>query len=1380
MPGRGKRNPDQPLANAVAVDESIPTWFQRYLESQEENRRQQEEFWRQQQQQIITTLSTNRANVSDTPETSDTGNQNQNTNVKSKLNTPARPPLLDSTTTFSKFRSWRNIWKDYSMLQKLEQFPLNIQQADFRSCLTEDMRNHLKCAIGIPEDNTFTIEEILDKIQQHFRQKRNVALDRVAFEGRKQEEGEDFDEFYVSIRKLAEEADLCEACVEQRLTTKIMASISQEDVRKKLLAVTPFPSLQTVVDICRSQEAASRDAKSLNGKVSIERIKKTNYQKNKTNQEKFLKKNCHRCGKEKHMFSNCPAKASKCHNCEKIGHWTEMCSLKKKSESKLQTTKQGKIGSIQIQDVHSAISQKTPRVKIKCKTTDGKNFCSTLAVPDTGAEISICGMNLVHKLQKTKKKLSPIKGQNLKAANGTSIETLGSITLEIQLHDSITIENVIVCKNQSELLLSWKACQNLNIISEDFPAQIKQLEIDRTSDQNMEGIIETKDMKTVLLEEFHDVFSSENHLKTMEGSPMKIHLTSDAQPFAIHNARPIPFAWKDEVKETLDDMVEKGILRQLEDEPTEWCHPMVVVPKPKGGVRICVDLTKLNKHVLRPRHPTVNTREAIRNISSEAKFFTTCDATHGYWQVPLEESSQALTTFLTPFGRYQYLRAPMGLTSTGDEYSRRGDEALNGIQNLQKVVDDVLLYDNHIETHTENVRKFLQRCRDKKITLNPKKFKFGQKEVDFVGYKVGTSGVTADPKKIEAIKKFPQPTSVTELRSFLGLVNQLGEFSSKISSTTTPLRGLLSTKNLFQWLPIHSQAFENTKEELCKPPTLKHFDPDRPTRIQTDASRLKGLGYALLQEYDDGWHLIQCGSRYLSPTESRYATIELELLAVTWSMDKCRLYLLGMKEFELIVDHRPLVSILDSKRLDEIENPRIQRLKEKLCLFSFKTTWVSGKKHAIPDALSRAPVDTPDRTDKEDEEESENHMRQIINIQEIINSDEDQDFNINPLENMAKSDDSYQQLKDSVVKGFPVDRKKSSSAILPYWNIRHSLSVDKELVLFGKRIVIPNNARKYVLKKLHSSHQGIEKTRRRARQVVYWPGINNDIATTVSSCAKCQEYRPSQCQEPIMSEPLPTRIFEEVSIDFFSQGGKEFLVYADRLSGWPTVVQFNRGDTKTHRLIHACRKCFSDLGVPVKLRSDGGPQFTSSAFKQFIRRYGVRHIISSPYYAQSNGHAEAAVKSIKTLISKTTINGNLNNDEYHEGLLEYRNTPREGGLSPAQIVFGHPLRSLVPAHQKSFDSKWSKLNNEFDRKISNLNKRTEKHYNKSSRPLESLKINCQVRLQNPASKRWDKIGIVVGIGRRRDYFVKLPCGKLVWRNRKFIRPTVESERDVTV
>ena len=296
----------------------------------------------------------------------------------------------------------------------------------------------------------------------------------------------------------------------------------------------------------------------------------------------------------------------------------------------------------------------------------------------------------------------------------------------------------------------------------------------------------------------------------------------------------------------------------------------------------------------------------------------------------------------------------MGLASSQDENCARGDEALQGIEQVEKLVDDNLIQGETTQEHLNTVVAVLNRYREHGITLNPKKVQLLQSAVRYVGYIVSSGGIKADPTKIEAISEFPAPTNITELQSFMGMANQLGGFTHLLSEAAGSLRDLLKPKNAFLWSPQHEEAFTKTKEILCSPHILVAFDPNLQTMLQTDASRLKGLGFALLQKHQETWKLVQAGSRFITETKSNYAMVELELLSVVWALRKCRIYLQGLPSFELIVDYKPLESILDTQTLDMVDNPRIQRLKEKLSAFIFYTTWRKGKDHVIPNALSRA------------------------------------------------------------------------------------------------------------------------------------------------------------------------------------------------------------------------------------------------------------------------------------------------------------------------------------------------------------------------------------------------------------------------------------------
>ena len=281
----------------------------------------------------------------------------------------------------------------------------------------------------------------------------------------------------------------------------------------------------------------------------------------------------------------------------------------------------------------------------------------------------------------------------------------------------------------------------------------------------------------------------------------------------------------------------------------------------------------------------------------------------------------------------------MGLTSSQDECCSRGDEAIQSIDRVEKVVDDILIHSSSPQDNLNTVVTVLNRCQHG-ITLNPEKFELLQTSVDYVGYRINSEGVKADPRKLEVIRKFPTPTNITELRLFMGLANQLRRLvglADQLSKAAEPLRVLMKSRNAFLWTPNHEAAFEETKNVLCSPPILAPFDPKLLTMLQTDASRLKGLGFALLQKHGDDWKLTQAGSRFITETESRYAMVKLELLGVVWAIRKCRTYLQGMPKFDVVVDHKPSESILNDQTMEMIDNPRIQRLKEKLCAYTFHT-----------------------------------------------------------------------------------------------------------------------------------------------------------------------------------------------------------------------------------------------------------------------------------------------------------------------------------------------------------------------------------------------------------------------------------------------------------
>ena len=249
-----------------------------------------------------------------------------------------------------------------------------------------------------------------------------------------------------------------------------------------------------------------------------------------------------------------------------------------------------------------------------------------------------------------------------------------------------------------------------------------------------------------------------------------------------------------------------------------------------------------------------------------------------------------------------------------------------------------------------------------------------------------------------------------------------------------------------------------------------------------------------------------------------------------WAAKKAHLFIAGA-DVELIVDHRPLISIINSKTLDQLSTPRIVHLKEKLTPYRLNAMWRPGIEHKVVDCFSQHPVEVPTEDDLAGEIEME-HTFRTLRMVRALDCDtgehiiEDQSLK-NLLEECAK-DDHYRNLIQVTTTGFPVKPDLLPPGVRPYWSIRDELTVDDGIVLWGARMIIPKAMRKEILQQLHASHQGQERTLRRARQIVYWPNISNDIRNTVRTCAACAERLPSQPQEPLQHDERPSRPFESV------------------------------------------------------------------------------------------------------------------------------------------------------------------------------------------------------------------------------------------------------------
>ena len=289
---------------------------------------------------------------------------------------------------------------------------------------------------------------------------------------------------------------------------------------------------------------------------------------------------------------------------------------------------------------------------------------------------------------------------------------------------------------------------------------------------------------------------------------------------------------------------------------------------------------------------------------------------------------------------------------------------------------------------------------------------------------------------------------------------------------------------------------------------------------------------------------------------------------------------------------------------------------------------------------------------------------------------------------------------------------------------------------------------------------------------MYWPGIDNDIENIILACKKCQDTLPSNNKEPIISKPKPTRPFQEIAADLCSYGGQDYLVLVDCHTDWPDIIPVGHNTTASH-IIKIIRQSFCRTGVPDALWSDQGPQFTSKLFQDFTKRWGFQHRTSSPRYPQSNGKIEATVKSMKKLIKTSWNASSLDEENLTRALLQYRNTPsRRDGLSPAQKLFGRPIQDTLPAHRRAFSSEWQRSIEEAEKLTDEHQEEVEHYYNQHAHSLPEIHIGSNVAIQNGDTKCWDIYGKVTHIGPYRRYYVKTSSGRVLVRNRRFLRRRV--------
>ena len=610
----------------------------------------------------------------------------------------------------------------------------------------------------------------------------------------------------------------------------------------------------------------------------------------------------------------------------------------------------------------------------------------------------------------------------------------------------------------------------------------------------------------------HDVFSLEEGERGETSLTEMTIDTGDSLPQRVPAHR-MPLAVRREVAKQLRDMQRAGV---IQPSTSPWSCPVVMVKKKDGTQRFCVDYRALNAVTKADTYPLPRIDDLLDQLG-DSRYFSTLDLVSGYWQIRLSPNSKEKTAFSVPQGLFEFRVMPFGLPNAPAVFQRLMQQVLAGLNpeegpDFVKVyIDDVLVFSPTLAEHLDHLRRVLVRIREAGLKLKSSKCHFIAKEVEYLGHILTPGGLKPNPTTVSAVKEFPRPTNLKEVRQFLGLSSFYRRFVTNFAAVAQPLRQLTRKGVHFRWSPECQQAFETLKSLLITFPVLAYPKVEEPFILETDASIL-GLGAILSQRQSDGQvHSVAYASRSLNQAERNYGITELETLAVVWSVTHFKAYLYGNK-VTVYTDHSAVKAVLKAP------NPsgKYARWWTRVYgsgIHEVDIVYRSGKHSANADALSRSPLPVSSVA-----EASTASSEPVVSAVSSERQSIPQALELSAEILCGASSFAEEQLKDAhlcVVIEFlekqvlPEDPTRAKKIALqsPLFTV-----VDGTLYYISKptlhpRDVIPEHLKRKLLDVTHRGQMGGHFSGQRLYNTLskhwWWEGMYSDAMRFVQNCPEC-------------------------------------------------------------------------------------------------------------------------------------------------------------------------------------------------------------------------------------------------------------------------------------
>ncbi|KAE9198591.1 hypothetical protein PF004_g19500 [Phytophthora fragariae] len=751
--------------------------------------------------------------------------------------------------------------------------------------------------------------------------------------------------------------------------------------------------------------------------------------------------------------------------------------------------------------------------------------------------------------------------------------------------------------------------------------------------QHLEAALEHCYLK--LLEEYVDLYSG--RLGRIRLDDYVLPLRADYTP---SHARPysVPRSQEEAARREIQKLLDEDVIEQIYG--SEAAAPAFFLVKPNGSLRLLVDFRELNKFLRRSPYYVPKIREILLRLG-KAKCMSTLDANMGYFARRLARQSRAVTAFCLPFGKFQFKRLPMGISTAPDEYQACMERILGDLDFVIVYLDDILIFSENPVEHLEHLQIVFDQLRQFDVTLNGKKCHILRDRVDYLGFTLTPEGIQPQTKKVEAIQQIAEPRNKRELRRFLGMIAYYRDMVPNKSALTARLNRLTSKTCKFTWTPEDSAAFRSIKEALARSVWLAFPDYSRRFHVFADASGHQ-IGGVIVQ----GRRILACFSRAMTDTQKKYSTMEWELLSVVEILKEYRTMLLGFP----VVIHTDHTNLLFPRET----SLRVKRWKLLLEEYRLEVVFIPGSQNIGADAFSRLRYD---------------FVKQVS--EEGLCAVEEEEVAIDGA--VVKK----HQLDDATGKSI-IEQLETKQAD-PDYALRPALGV--VLLRRRSRIMVPESLRADLVEMYHSYllHPGADK-QYHTMSVFWWPGMEKDVTDFVKACNDCKRAKlhgGKQNYGHLPPTPVTNtdRPIDVIHVDLLGPISGDFycLTAIEQQFRWLEVI-IQRGKTSATTAISFERVWLCRYPRPKRVVYDLGPEITGDEFQLLLKSMAIKDKPITAKNPQANAICERVHLELMNILRvRPDLHDQL------ETALDYAAYAIRASYhsilraSPAQLLFGEDM-----------------------------------------------------------------------------------------------------------